>query len=124
MNDQEVRCRADGLAPAIRPRADFRLTRPAPPVITTDLPSIVSCGSERRFAAWALRIAAAVLVVAMLAGCTGQAIREGSDSKYVQFVTITPEWLASNPPTSQTAGIPAELLNAQPQPYHIGVGDT
>jgi|SRR6185312_14339032 len=124
MNDQEVvRCSA-ARAPAVCHHVNSRLTRSAPPGVAAVFPSTIPRGSARTLAAWAFRIATAVLVVAALTGCTGQAIREGSDSKYVQFVTITPEWLAANPPKSQTAGIPTELLNVQPQPYHIGVGDT
>ena len=117
MNDQEVVQRsASHIALNGTLRANVRPGRQIVP--------LVICGRFRKTPRWPLRIATAVLVMVLLAGCVpGQAIREGGDSKYVQFVSITPEWIASNPPSNRIAGVPEELLNAQPQPYRIGAGD-
>ena len=117
MNDQEVvHCSANHIALEATPRANVRLSRQLIPLTV--------CNRFPIIPVWLLRLGVAALVVVMLAGCVpGQAIREGSDSKYVQFVSLTPEWIAANPPSNRIAGVPEELLNAQPQPYRIGAGD-
>lgn len=47
-----------------------------------------------------------------------------TDSSQIQLVTITPQLLSANNPVTLSAAVPDALLAYQPEPYHIGAGDT
>ncbi|GLQ97653.1 polysaccharide biosynthesis/export family protein [Dyella mobilis] len=47
-----------------------------------------------------------------------------TDNSQIQLVTITPQLLAANSPTTLSAAIPDALLAYKPEPYRIGPGDT
>ncbi|MFC0086052.1 polysaccharide biosynthesis/export family protein [Dyella flava] len=73
----------------------------------------------------------AVLVVLLVQGCAivpGQHMSESAlsnpDKGRVQLVQITPQWIMANEPQETAQTVAPELLNYQPQQYHIGAGDT
>jgi polysaccharide export outer membrane protein len=81
-----------------------------------------------------LRAVGAALTVAMLSSCvlspgqhmsTRDFVRDGSaaNSRY-QLVPITGKEVAMEAAAAPGATIPPELLNYQPEPYRIGVGDS
>lgn len=79
-------------------------------------------------------VLATVLMTMVVQGCAvvpGQhmsvrALTHGNapETGHVQLVQITAEWLEANQGTASTEAIAPELLNYQPGPYRIGVGDT
>jgi polysaccharide biosynthesis/export protein len=46
-----------------------------------------------------------------------------ADNSQIQLITITPQLLSTNNPTTLSAAIPEALLSYTPEPYRIGPGD-